>query len=256
MSATRSVGSADIKFGFVSIPVKLYIAASPEKFSFNLITPKGNKIKQITTDCETGEVVEYSNLNKGIEVEKDKYVIFSKDDIENLAGEKENVIELCEVIPNTISPEDVEKSYYLSPDKADRSYRLFHDVLGVENTAAICKYYTSLKDHLVAVCAVGELLMMYQLYYQNERRELGVNFAPGSQPNDNEMGLAVQLLNQYKADACKLSSYKDEYGARVQDAIQKKVAGMVAPKRGKVSKNKDLTDLSTLLKGSLKRTKR
>jgi DNA end-binding protein Ku len=256
MSSTRSIGSADIKFGFVSIPIKLYVAASPDKFSFNFLTAKGNRIKQITTDSETGEMVEYSTLNKGVEVEKDKYVIFTKDDFENLSGEKENVIEICEIIPNTISPEDVEKSVYIAPDKSDKSYRLLHRCLAADNNAAICKYYTTSKDHLVAICAAGELLIMYQLYYKCERRELGLNFSPSSEPSDGDIELGLQLLDQYRKPTCDLGAYKDEYASRVQSAVEKKRAGIVGMPREKGKKNSGLGDLSSLLKASLKRSRK
>ena len=75
----RAVGSGAISFGLVSIPVKLYTAASSESPSFNLLHAKcGNRIRQQRFCPVCNAVVERDDLIKGYEFAKDQYVKVSR----------------------------------------------------------------------------------------------------------------------------------------------------------------------------------
>src|SRR5437773_5564031 len=78
----HSIGSGNISFGLVSIPVKMFTAASSEAVSFNQIHPKcGGRIKQQLLCPTCNEVVERSTLVKGYEFAKDQYVQFTEDEL-------------------------------------------------------------------------------------------------------------------------------------------------------------------------------
>ena len=82
----RSIASLTISFGLVTIPVKLYPAAvSSERVSFNLLRKKdGSRVKQQYVAVNDGKVVERSDLVKGYEFAKDRYVQFSPAELKAL----------------------------------------------------------------------------------------------------------------------------------------------------------------------------
>jgi len=50
----RSISSATLSFGLVSVPVKIYPSASAETVSLCMVTPAGNKVKQKYVDYYLG----------------------------------------------------------------------------------------------------------------------------------------------------------------------------------------------------------
>src|ERR1700741_1548674 len=113
--AAHSVGSGMISFGLVSIPVKLYTAASSESVSFNLLHAKcGSRIKQQRFCPVCNEVVEREALVKGYQFAKNQYVRVSDDELKALEGEASQAIEISEFVPLAqVDPIYFEQTYYV-----------------------------------------------------------------------------------------------------------------------------------------------
>src|SRR5438128_9736665 len=116
---SHSIGSGNISFGLVSIPVKMFTAASSEAVSFNQIHPKcGGRIRQQLLCPTCNEVVERSSLVKGYEFAKDQYVRFTADELKQLEDESTQSIDITEFVPlDLVDPIYFEGGYYLGPDK-------------------------------------------------------------------------------------------------------------------------------------------
>src|SRR5580704_6070661 len=143
-SAMKSIANATLAFGMVSIPVKMYLTASPVKFSFNWLAPSGNRIKQQMLDSETGAVIERKDILNAVEVEKDQFVILSEEEIAFASGKKNEQIELCEVVNRSkikIAPQFIERSLFLTPDKSDRAYKVLHHSLRDTNKVAVARWF-------------------------------------------------------------------------------------------------------------------
>src|SRR2546427_10095290 len=96
----HSLGSGTISFGLVSIPVRLYTAASSANVSFNLLHAKcGSRIKQQTFCPTCNEVVDRASLVRGYEFAKDQYVRLTDADLKGLEGEASEGIEIAECVP-------------------------------------------------------------------------------------------------------------------------------------------------------------
>src|SRR5262249_757672 len=113
----HSIGSGTISFGLVSIPVKMFTAASSESGSFNQIHPKGGgRIKQQLLCPTCNEIVERNALVKGYEFAKDQYVQFTEEELKALEGESSRMIDIAEFVPLAqVDPIYFEKTYYLGP---------------------------------------------------------------------------------------------------------------------------------------------
>src|SRR2546421_10007310 len=96
----HAIGSGTISFGLVSIPIKMYTAASSQSVSFNQLHAKcGSRIKQQTFCPACNEVVERAALTRGYEFAKDQYVRVADDELKALEGEASKTIDIAEVVP-------------------------------------------------------------------------------------------------------------------------------------------------------------
>src|SRR6188474_3765452 len=80
--AARSIASLSLSFGLVSIPVKLYSATeSAGTVRFNLLAKDGSRLKQQYVSEKDQSVVARSEMVKGYEFEKDRFVLFAADEL-------------------------------------------------------------------------------------------------------------------------------------------------------------------------------
>src|SRR5689334_7720092 len=172
----HSIGSGTISFGLVSIPVRMFTAASSESVSFNQLHPKcGGRIKQQLLCPTCNEVVERSGLVKGYEFAKDQYVQFTEDELRALEGEASRMIDIAEFIPlSEVDPIYFEKTYYLGPDKGgEKAYRLLADAMTQSQKVALAKFVMRGKENLVLIRPAQKGLMLHTMYFADEVRDFG-----------------------------------------------------------------------------------
>jgi len=253
----RSILSGVITFGLVSVPVKVYTAASSESVSFNMITPGGNRVKQNWTDAVTGEKVEQRDCSKGYEVQKDQYVIFTADEIKSLEAERDKVMQIKEFVDaDSIDLAQVEKSYYLGPDKGgDRAYALLSETMKAMGKVAIAQWAARGKEQLIAIRPYKGGLILHQLFYANEVRSFEDIGTKPFQVSDAERAAAAALVTALGVGAFEPSKYEDGYVARVKAAVDRKAQGLPAPVAAAAPAAK-VIDLLEALKASIEATKK
>ena len=167
----HSIGSGTLSFGLVSIPVKMYTAASSAGLSFNLLHEKcGSRIKQQQICPACNEVLERSSLVKGYEFAKEQYVRFTEDELKTLESEATKMIDIAEFVPlEQVDPIYFEKTYYLGPDKGgDKAYRLLADAMVKTDRVALAKFVMRGKENLVLIRASQDGLMLHTMYFSDE----------------------------------------------------------------------------------------
>ncbi len=97
----RSISSATISFGMVSIPVKLYSATEASAgVSFHLLHGKcGTRLKQQYTCPTDNEIVPRDQMVKGYEFTKDRYVTFTEAELKALQEKASQAIDIVEFVP-------------------------------------------------------------------------------------------------------------------------------------------------------------
>ena len=171
--AAHSIGSGTLSFGLVSIPVRMFTAASGAGVSFNLLHAKcGSRIRQQQICPVCNEVLERTQLVKGYEFAKDQYVRFTDEELKNLEGEASQSIDIAEFVPlDLVDPIYFEKTYYLGPDKGgDKAYKLLSEAMERTNKIAVGRYWTRGKEQLVLLRPYKNGLMLHYAYYANEVR--------------------------------------------------------------------------------------
>ena len=253
--APHSLGSGTISFGLVSIPVKLYTAASSGNVSFNLLHAKcGSRIKQQTFCPVDNEVVERSALVKGYEFQKDQYVRFTDEELKSLEGESSKVIDIAEFVPlSSVDPIFFEKTYYLGPDKGgEKPYRLLADAMAKSDKVALATFVMRGKESLVLVRPAQDGLMLHTMYFADEVRDFGeIEKGKSVKLREGELGLAERLIGELSHDEFKPEQYRDQYRERVLELANSKVEGKEITAVEPEAQRAQVIDLMDALKQSL-----
>src|SRR3954453_13400262 len=117
--AARSIASLTLSFGLVSVPVRLYSATeSSSTIKFNMLAPDGPRLKQQYVSEKDQKVVPRAEMVKGYEFEKDKFVLFTAEELKSLEESSSPSIEIMSFIPaKSVDPLFYDKAYLLAPDK-------------------------------------------------------------------------------------------------------------------------------------------
>jgi DNA end-binding protein Ku len=251
----RTIGSATISFGLVSVPVNLFSSSeSSAAISFNMIHTKcGSRLKQQYICAKEGTVVEKDEICKGYEFAKDQYVLFSAEEIKALDEKATNAIDIAEFVPlAAVDRIYLEKVYYLGPGKGgERAYRLLVAALEATGRAALGQYSARGKQNLVLIRPMGDILAMEQLHYQGELRSAADVPRADVVLKDAELTLARQLIEQGAVDEFRPENFRDTVRERVLEEIQRKVEGQEISAAPAEAPQTKVIDLMEALKASL-----
>jgi len=225
----RAMASAQIAFGLVSIPVKLFSAAeSSEKISFNMIHGEcGSRIQQQLFCPKDERTIDRTEVVKGYEVTKGQYVLFSEEELKAMEEKATQQIEITEFVKaELIDPIYFAKSFYIGPDKnGSRAYSLLSQALAETGRWAVAKYAARGKGYLTVIRPLGKGLVMQQLFYPNEIRSIDdIDLGDGA-VKENELKMAIQLAEMGAVDEFHPENYRDEVAERIRGLIQKKIEG-------------------------------
>jgi DNA end-binding protein Ku len=225
----RAIASAQIAFGLVSIPVKLFSAAeSSEKISFNMLHKDcGSRIQQQLFCPKDERTIERTEIVKGYEFSKGQYVLFEEEELKQLEEKATQQIEITEFVKSDlIDPIYFAKPFYIGPDKGGpRAYALLARALQETGRWALGKYAARGKGYLVIIRPLGKGLVMQQLYYPNEIRSIDELDLGDAEVKDNELKMAIQLAEMSASDTFQPEQYRDEVRERIRGLIQRKIEG-------------------------------
>jgi DNA end-binding protein Ku len=254
----RSIASATISFGLVSVPVNLYSSSeSRTSVSFNMLHKKcnGRLKQQYICPKDDNEVVGRDETVKGYEFAKDQYVVFTPEELKALEEKATGMIEIVEFVPLAkVDREFLEKVYYLGPDKGgDRAYRLLCEALKETGRAALGQYSARGNQYLVLLRPLNGVLVMEQLHYADEVRPTTEVSIPAGEVKPQELALAKQLIEQTANDEFEPKKYKDTVRERMLETIQRKVDGQDITADVTPASGAKIIDLMEALKASLAR---
>jgi DNA end-binding protein Ku len=244
-----------LKVSLVNIPVKVFPATeSAASLSFNQLHAEcQTRIQQKRWCPQCEREVPNTELVKGYEFEKGRYVVVDDEDIEKVRVESTRVIDLVQFADETdIDPIYVDRAYYLAPDgpMAAESFAVMRE--GMAGKAGIGKVALYGREYLVAVKPQKKGLVMYTLHHDAEIRSIDqieeLNSVP-TKVKPEEMKLAKQVIATFDGDL-DLKDYKDEYKEGLRKIIDAKIAGeeIVSPE---IQEPPKVVDLMEALRRSL-----
>jgi DNA end-binding protein Ku len=251
----HALGSGTISFGLVSIPVRLYTAASSKSVSFHLLHNKcGSRIKQQQFCPTCKEVVDRADLVKGYEFTKDQYVQLTDEELKSLEQEASKIIDIAEFVPlPKVDPIYFEKTYYLGPDKGgEKAYRLLAEAMAKTDRVALAKFVMRGKESLVLIRPAQDGLMLHTMYFADEIRNFAeIDKGQSAKVKDGELQLAIHLIEELSAEGFNPDQYQDEYRQRVLDLVNLKVEGKEITTTAPPAQRAQVIDLMDALKESL-----
>ena len=257
--AARALASLTVSFGMVSIPVKLYSATQAQgSISFNLLHAAcGSRLKQQYLCAKEGVIVERSDMIKGYEFAKDQYVTFTPEELKELEEKGTQTIEIAEFVPaESIDPIYYDKAYFLGPDKGGaKPYALLAESMRQTGKTAVGRYAARGKQYIVQLRAVPGGLVMQQLLYAPEVRDISDVDIESAPVKDTELALAKQLIGQISSDTFDAKQYEDDVRKRIETLIEKKVEGeQIAISPSEPQTGGQVIDLMEALRASLQKT--
>src|SRR3954464_11261563 len=244
-----------LKVSLVTIPIKVFPATeSADTISFNQLHAEcQTRIQQKRWCPHCEREVPNTELVKGYEFEKGRYVVVSDEDIQKVRVDSTRIINLVQFADDSeIDPIYVDRAYYLAPDggMAAEAFAVMRE--GMAGKAGIGKMALYGREYLVAVRPQKKGLVMYTLHHDAEIRSIDqiedLNSVP-SKVKPEEMKLAKQVIATFAGDL-NLKDYKDEYKEGLRKIIDAKIAGeeVVAPD---VQEPPRVVDLMEALRRSL-----
>ena len=253
--AAHSIGSATVSFGLVSVPVQLFAAGeSKAAISFNWLHKKdGARLKQQYVCSKDGDKVERSDMIKGYEFQKGQYVTFTPDELKALEERATGAIDVVEFLPaEQVDRIYLDRTYFLGPDKGgERAYKLLAEALEKTKRVAIGQYAARGKQYLIMVRPMEGGLVMEQLRYADEIRDIAEVPIPKTEVKKPELDLAVKLIEQAATDEFHPEKYKDNVRERMQEQIERKVEGKQITEEPEEAPKTKVLDLMHALKQSL-----
>ncbi|MCB0403178.1 MAG: Ku protein [Bdellovibrionales bacterium] len=252
--AIRSIATARLSFGLVTVPVNIYPAGEAgEKISFNWLHKGcGHRLKQQYFCPQHSKTLTKDDKVKGYQFEKDEYVVFTPDELRVLEAKANQTIEIVEFVPaDSVTRLYLNKVYFLGPDKGgDKAYRLLSAALNKTHKVAIARYKARGKQYLVAIRPESKGLIMEDLFYQHERRSFKDVPIGNAAVTPKELELAVKVIKSAEVKSFQPAKYKDEVRERLLKQIRKKIAGQDIT-RIEQAPEKKVIDLMEALQASL-----
>jgi DNA end-binding protein Ku len=228
--AARATWKGYLKISLVNIPIKVFPATeSSGSISFNQLHAECQTRIQQKKWCPHHErEVPNSEIVKGFEFEKGRYVVMSDEDLERVRPESTRVIDLVQFADAaSLDPMYVDRTYFLAPDGgiAADAFAVMRD--GMQGKVGIGKLALYGREYLVAVRPFQRGIVMHTLHHAAELRSIDsvdeLNAVP-EKVKPEEMKLARQVIQTFE-QPLDLANYKDEYREGLQRIIDAKIAG-------------------------------
>lgn len=242
--AGRAYWKGYLKLSLVSCPVKLYAAVSSSagKVSFNLLhKDTRNRVNMKYHDPELGEV-DRNDLVKGYQFEKDRYVIVTPEELDEIEIASSKTIDIDGFVSaDDIDPIYLDSPYFLAPDGpvAEETYAVILEAMKRTNKVAIARVVLSGRERLVAIQPKAEGFLLTTLRAGKEVRDISTAMEPlNVKLSDDMLAMASQIIGSKQMEFHP-ERFEDRYEQALLTLVRSKISGgepviTKAPERGNV----------------------
>ncbi len=253
-----TVWKGHLTFGLLSLPVKLYSAARGETVSFNqLHKDDHSRVKQVLYCQVEDKPIQRSEIVKGYEYEKDKYVVIEDEEVKKVAPKTAKTMEVLEFVKTSeVDPIFYDASYYLAPDEAgEKPYALLFEALRQSGCVGVAKIAMHNREHIVILRPGAKGILLHTMYYEDEIRQVEEFRTDTSKVQDKELALAKMLIESLLAPF-EPGKYKDNYRENLLSMIRAKVEGKEIVETATPTHKAPVIDILEALKMSLAEAKK
>lgn len=249
----RSIWSGTISFGLLNVSVKLYSATEDHALSFDLLHKTDlSPIRYARICLADGKEIPYKDIVKGYEYQKGEYVVIDEEEFKKVDKEKTGTIQVLHFASSSeIDSIYFEKPYFLEPGKgAGKAYSLLVEALAASDKVAVVKFVIRNKEHLGVLKPHNRCLVLDQLRFQSEIRDMEELKLPKGEVDKKEIDMALKLIKQLTAKFDP-KKYHDDFTEELKEVIDKKIKGIPLTKKKSSPKVSKVHDITSLLKASL-----
>lgn len=258
--ARRPSWEGYLKLSLVSCPVRLFTATThANAVSFHLINPEtNNRIQMRPYDPDVGEV-ERSELVKGYEFEKGRYVTVSKEDLDKIKLDSARTIEVEQFVDaGDIDPVYYDSPYYIVPDGkvGAEAFMVIHEAMNRARKVALARVVLFNRERRVALDVRGRGLVLTTLRTAQEVRDAATYFSeiPHLKVDERMVEIAERIIDQL-AGKFDPETFEDRYEVALRELIESKIAGS-EPVEAPAPEPEKVVNLMDALKRSLNQSAR
>jgi DNA end-binding protein Ku len=255
--AARPTWKGYLKLSLVSCPKRLYTATSTSnRISFHFLhKDTHNRIRMVPHDPDLGEV-DRADLVKGYEYERDRYIVITDEDLDQVKIESSETIAIERFVDaDNVDPIYLDAPYYMTPDGtvAEEAFQVIHEAMRQKKKVAISRVVMSGRERLVALAVRDKGFLVTTLRAANEVRNQRDYFEEiGEIKIEQELLDLAGMLIEQKAGPFDPSAFEDRYQEALLQVVKDKAAGQ-EPVLGKPPEPRKVVNLMEALKQSLVR---
>lgn len=226
----RASWKGQLKLSLVSFPVRMHNAVSTtSRISLNQLHAACNRRLRQQMVCPEHGAVDRSDIARGYEYEKSKYVVIDESDLEAVRLETNKTIELVTFVDaEELDTVYLNSSYYVAPDGpvGDEAFRVVRDAMKRMNKVGIGRVVMHNREQIVALRVEDAGFVLTTLHYADEVRAAGPYFEDirDGDLDESHLKLAEQLIESHSGDF-QPSEFADRYQDALLDVIKQKLAG-------------------------------
>ncbi len=226
----RAYWKGQVKLSLVAFPVRLYNAiSSSSRVALNQLHAECNSRIKSKTTCPIHGEIPRSDLVKGYEFEKGKYVVIDDADLERIKLESNRTLELLQFIDaDELQPKLLNTPYYVAPDGAlgEEAFAVIREALQRTNKVGIGRVILSNREHVFALQPEDRGFCMTTLRYAQEIKSSTSYFEEigKHEIDDDQLSLAEELIRKHSA-VFEPEQFKDRYRDGLMEVIKAKIEG-------------------------------
>lgn len=225
-TAPRPFWSGVVTFGLVNLPVSLFSAYRGKGYALKMVDEDGTPLSR-RFFCEAEDKpLDSDDIVRGYPIEDGKYIEVKDDELEALAPEKSQEIDLQRFVKLAeLDPVYFARAYFLVPDKrTTKAYRLLAQSMEDEGRVGIATFVMRGKEYLIAIIAEKGILRAEVLRFHDEiatPEEVGLPEKTDAKKQD--VSAMVKAIKSHSAKTFKTAQLADDYFERLQKLVQSKL---------------------------------
>ena len=255
----RPIWKGAISFGLVTIPVGLFTATEDKRPKFRQLREGDHaRVKYKRVAESDGEEVPYEKIVKGFEFEKDRYVVFTDDELEAaLKSKGAGMIDVVQFVKTEeIDPIFYRSSYYLAPEKTGiKAYRILLDALQAKDMVGLARVAIRDREYPATLRSDDGVLVMETMYWPDEIREPAFEeLSEEVEVRPEELKMAELIIDNLTAPFDPTQWVDDSRNA-VEELAKRKLEGEEIVTAPGTAQPAAVVDIMEALKASVEATK-
>lgn len=255
----RPIWKGAISFGLVTIPVGLYAATEDKRPKFRQLRSGDHaRIKYKRVAESDGQEVPYEEIVKGYEFDKDRYVVFTDDELEAaLKAKGSGTVDVVQFVKaEEIDPIFYRSSYYLAPEKTGaKAYRILMAALTEKDMVGLARVAIRDREYPATLRAEDGVIVMETMYWPDEIREpVFEELAEEIEVRPEELKMAEMIIDNLTG-SFDPTQWVDDSREAVEELARRKMEGEEIVSPAGAPQTTGVIDLMEALKASVEATK-